>query len=156
MAATHPLPYRRFKRDLAEHVAAPGMPTVSGEVTATVSVPVGVVRESGRIKAVNMSVQGSGKDDTNALSLAADVAINGVSIMTTNPVIAHVSGEASVHKTTYPSAGDTGITQGVVNESANSYNAGDIITATFLLTRTASPTTEMATPVMMIDFYPDD
>ena len=156
MAATHPLPYPRFKRDLAAHVTEPGQVQVSGEVTASVSLPVGMMRTSGRIKAVDMSVLASGKDDTNALNVAGDVAINGVSCLTTNPEIAHVSGEASQQKTTFSVAGDTGITAAVVDETANTYNAGDVITATFTLTRTASPTTEINTPAMMIEFYPDE
>jgi hypothetical protein len=65
-----------------------------------------------------------------------------------------VSGEASQQKTTI-ATGDTGITQAVMDTDNNSYNPGDVITVTLSLTRTASPTTEMLNPVIVLELEPE-
>lgn len=109
----------------------------------------------GRITDVWMSCGASGKDDSNDLSFTMDVRINGTTALTTQPIIAHVSGEASQHKTTLAEAADTGITAAVVDATANSFNAGDIITLKFTLTRTSSPTTEICNPVGVVEMVPD-
>jgi len=64
-----------------------------------------------------------------------------------------VSGEASQQKTTKV-AGDTGITQGVVSPSADDYSPGDVFTADLVLTRTNSPTTEMANVAIVVELEP--
>jgi len=79
--------------------------------------------------------------------------INGTSALTTKPKIAHVSGEAATQKTTLET-GDTGITQCVVNAAANEFAVGDVITWNFEITRTASPTTEMFNPALVVEVEP--
>jgi len=132
----------------------PNMDCVSGEVTASKnSLSLGLARYGGKILGVGLSVLASGKDDTNSLYVEADVRINGVSCLTTKPKIAHVSGEASMQKTTLET-GDTGITQAVVNQSANTFAVGDLISWNMELTRTASPTTEISNPSIIVEVEP--
>lgn len=127
---------------------------VSGEFTANqMGTPIGAVKKAGQIANVFLSCIASGKDDSNTLSFTCDVFINGVSCLTTPPVIAHVSGEASTSKTT-KLAVDTGITAAVMDTTANSLNPGDVVTYDLVLTRTASPTTEMNTPCVVVELEP--
>jgi len=130
------------------------MGLISGEVKASANgIALGMARYSGKIMNVALSVLKSGKDDSNALSLEADVLINGVSCLTTKPKIAHVSGEASMQKTTLQS-GDTGVTQAVVNAAANEFSVGDVIQWNAALTRTATPTSEMSNAVLLVEVEP--
>jgi hypothetical protein len=139
---------------MAANVAAPMMYGYSGEITGSVNnQPLGAAVISGKISGISLSVEASGKDDTNTLSFDGDILINGTTCLTTKPVIAHVSGEASQQKTTMKT-GDTGITQAVLDQAANSISQGDVISCTFNLTRTASPTTEMQTPCVVVEFEP--
>jgi len=143
-----------FNRQVAANVITPLTVSVSGEITTNVAgSPIGAARTGGRISDVWISVAASGKDDTNTLSLTTDVLINGTTCLSTAPVIAHVSGEASQQKTTKVT-GDTGVTQAVMNASANTVAPGDVITYDLTLTRTASPTTEMSHPVVVVEFEP--
>lgn len=139
---------------IAMSIEMPMVANLSGEITAdSTGVPVGAPRFAGRVYDAYLSVEASGKDDSNDLSLAADVKINGTTCLTTQPTIAHVSGESSQQKTTRIT-GDTGITQAAVS-SSNSYNPGDNISVDWDLTRTASPTTEMANASLVIMLKPD-
>jgi hypothetical protein len=127
---------------------------VSGEVTASrTNVPLGAAAFAGRVSAAWFSVEESGKDDSNDLYLEMNVKINGTTCLSTKAKIAHVSGESSMQKTTVVT-GDTGVTQAVVDNSANSCSIGDIITYDLELTRTASPTTEMSTPSVAVELEP--
>lgn len=148
-----PYPSPAFKKQIANAVV-PMMYSYSGELTGTISnQPLGAAVTSGKVSGVWMTIEASGKDDTNTLSLSGDVSINGTSCLTTNPVIAHVSGEASQHKTTVVT-GDTGITQTVLDGDEIAVVQGDIITCDLTLTRTASPTTEMKNPCIVVEFEP--
>jgi len=148
-----PYPSPGFPKLVAANVVPPLVAAFSGEFTANVTgYPMGSVGLPGRISDVWVSVAGSGKDDSATLSLAADVLINGTTCLTTNPVIAHVSGEAAQQKTTKVS-GDTGVTQAVLS-SSNSVSQGDIISCSLTLTRTASPTTEMNNVAVVVEFEP--
>lgn len=150
---TGPYPNPSFKKQIANAVV-PMMYSYSGEITAKINnQPMGAVVTSGKVAGVWMSVGASGKDDSNTLQVAGDVFINGTSCLTTNPVIAHVSGEVSQQKTTVET-GDTGITQAAIDGDNNSFSPGDVITCEFDLTRTASPTTEMLNPSMVVEFEP--
>jgi len=138
----------------AAMLTAPMMALISGEITATVcNAALGAVNVSGSIKAVWLSVEESGKDDTNTLSFTVDVKINGTTCLTTQPIIAHVSGEASTNKTTKTSL-DTGVTQSVMDASANDVTLGDMLTYEMTLTRTASPTTEMRNIAIAVEIEP--
>lgn len=148
-----PYPSPGFKQQVAGAAETPLIATISGEVTTSKNgVPVGAVRDAGLVKNVFMSVGASGKDDSNTLSLEADVQINGTTCLTTKPKIAHVSGEASQQKTTKDDS-DTGITQAVMS-TANAYSPGDVITVDWSLARTASPTTEIANAALVIELEP--
>ena len=149
-----PFPSPQFNREMAANVMPPLSAHVSGEITSGYyKVPAGAVRTTGRIQNVWMSVGGSGKDDSNPLMLSGECYINGVTCLSTKPCINHISGEAAQQKTT-SETGDTGITQAVVNASANSVTPGDVITCDFVVDRTASPTTEINNPIMVIEFEP--
>ena len=148
-----PYPSPSAMAQWAANEASPMMALISGELTTNVSgAPLGAANYGGKIQDVWLSVEGSGKDDSSTLSLTVDVKINGTTCLTTAPVIAHVSGEASTNKTTKVS-GDTGVTQATMS-SANSVSPGDMITYDMTLTRTASPTTEMRNFVIAADFEP--
>lgn len=148
-------PHINTNKRAATDLMNPLFGSVSGEITgAPGQTPTGISRAAGKVRRVLLSVGASGKDDSNDLSIAGDVFINGVSCLSTNPDIAHVSGEASQQKTTAVT-GDTGITQSVINQSANTFNPGDVFTHSFTITRIASPTTEISNPVIMIEFEPD-
>jgi hypothetical protein len=147
-------PTPKFNQYLAANVLPPMSAVLSGEITANIArAPLGAVRTGCTISDVWLSINASGKDNTNALSLTGNVYINGVSCLTTAPIISHVSGEASTNKTT-KITGDTGITKSVVNASANTCMPGDMLTYSFTRTRTASPTTEMSNAVIVVEFLP--
>lgn len=149
-----PFPTPGFNKMTAANGMYPASAPISGELKKHIwKQPIGAAMVSGRISDVWLSVGASGKDDTNALQFEADVFINGVSCLTTKPKIAHVSGETSQQKTTKVT-GDTGITQSVVNTGANYFDQGDVFTFDFELTRTATPTTEISSPVIVVEFEP--
>lgn len=127
----------------------------SGEIAAVSGEsPIGAARKAGKIVDVWMSVGQSGKSDTAQLAVSGEVYINGVSCLSTRPSIRHISGEASQAKTTKVT-GDTGITQAVINEDANTVVPGDIISAQIVgVERTAYPTTEMQNVVIVVEFEP--
>ena len=128
---------------------------VSGELTTGRDcAPIGSPKTSGRVANVYLSVERSGKDDSHALQVSGEVYINSTSCLSTQPSISHVSGEASQQKTTIV-AGDTGIAQAVIDQDNNSYNAGDVITADLILERTATPTTEIRSPILVVELDPD-
>ena len=149
----HPLPEVGWAKRLALNVMPPLQACVSGEIAATAVIPIGVSRFRGAVKNVWISVGGGGKDDSNPLSVAADVRLNGTTILSTQPAIAHVSGEASIQKTTGV-LGDAGITQAVLDYSNYVFEIGDVFECTFVLTRTASPSVEMANPCVIVELEP--
>ena len=147
-------PTPKFNQYLAANVLSPMSAVLSGEITTNIArAPLGAVRTGCTISDVWMSINSSGKDDTNALSLTGNVYINGTTCLTTAPIIAHVSGEAATNKTT-KNANDTGVTQSVIDTTANTCAPGDTLTYSFTRTRTASPTTEMNNAVLVVEFLP--
>jgi hypothetical protein len=155
MELSGPMVSAGFKQQVAYAVEVPLSDNYSGEIKASKNgVPVGSPRYAGRVADVYLSVGASGKDDSNTLSLEADVLINGTTCLTTKPKVAHVSGEASSQKTTRVT-GDTGITQAVIS-SANSYSPGDVFTINWELTRVATPSTEIANASLVIELKPDE
>jgi hypothetical protein len=138
----------------AANFGGPYVDTYSGQITATQrGKPLGAIGVGGRVSNVWLSCLASGKDDGNTLSIAADVKINGTTCLTTQPAIAHVSGEASQQKTT-KITGDTGITQASMS-SSNTVTAGDVLTYDLVLTRTATPTTEISNVVIVVELEPE-
>ncbi len=147
-------PQPDFEFQMAANVMAPFMLLISGEFkTAINNAVVGAARKGAIVANVWLSVEESGKDDTNDLSFTGDVYINGTTCLTTAPIIAHVSGEASQQKTTKVT-GDTGITQVTINTDANTLTDGDILTVDLVPTRTATPTTEMRNAVLVVELQP--
>jgi hypothetical protein len=149
----HPLPETGWRERLALNVMPPLQGCVSGELTANSVLPLGLARFKGAVKDVFISVAASGKDDSNTLSVAGEVRINGTTCLSTQPAIAHVSGEASQQKTT-GTTGDTGITAAVLDYTNYTFDIGDYFEAEFKLTRTASPTTEIANPCIIVELEP--
>jgi len=150
----HPLPETGWTERLALNVMPPLMASISGEITATSVVNLGMTRFKGAVKNVHLAVGNAGVDVSgNTLSLAADVRINGTTCISTSPAIAHVTGETAMQKST-KSSSDTGITQAVLDYTNYTFDAGDLIEATLVLTRTASPTTEMANPCIIVELEP--
>jgi len=140
---------------ISANILPPLTATVSGEVTASIAgSPLGAARFAGRVQKCWFTVGASGKDDTNPLQIRGELYINGVTCLSTRPLISHVSGEASQHKTTRLT-GDTGVTQAVIDGDANTFSAGDIFTYDFDLVRTASPTTEISNIVLCAELEPE-
>lgn len=150
-----PYPSQSFSKQTSEAVLPPISATVSGELSVgRKNVPVEPPRCAGKVKDVWLTVGASGKDDTNQLRFSGEVLINGVSCLSTVPSIGHVSGETSQQKTT-KITGDTNITQAVIDTDNNSFNPGDSITVEFNINRTATPTTEINNPCIVVELDPD-
>jgi len=129
--------------------------TVSGELSSSVAgKPLGVAGASGRVRDVYLSVGLTGKEDVDyPLQISGEVYINGVSCLSTKPCITTVSGETPQQKTTRVT-GDAGITQAVINGSANSFTPGDLFTFDIMVSRT-SPTQEMRNAAIVVELEPD-
>jgi hypothetical protein len=149
-----PLPHPDFRRQVADEVLPPFVGVISGEISASSTLVLGVARFPGKIKAVNLSVLGSGKNDTQVPTMTVTPRINGVSAVSTPPAIAHVSGETAQHKSTYVEAADTGITQASINDSACTFAVGDIITALCAYSGNTSPTTKMNNLAVIVECMP--
>lgn len=138
-----PLPSVGFEAQVAQEGLVPLQGVFSGEFKTSSGLrPLGTTLDSGRVRDVFISAK-IGKDDVAALSVEADVYINGSTCLATKPKLAHVSGEAATEKTTADTR-DTGVTQAVVNGAANSFEIGDVLTYRLTLVRTATPTTEIS------------
>lgn len=147
-------PTAHFSKQVAAYVQPPLTYEVSGEFTASKNgITLGAARLASKVVDAWISVGGSGRDDSNTLSLAANIKINGTTCLSTQPAVAGNNGSASEHKTT-KITGDTGITQAAINPAANTANEGDIISLDLSLTRTASPTTEMSNIAVVVEFEP--
>lgn len=152
-----PFPQVGLEGKIDSSIQGPYYLNMSGEITAiSGEVPVGATRKAGRVVDVWMSAQESGKDDSIQLAVSGEAYINGVSCLSTVPSIRHISGEASQAKTTKVT-GDTGITQAVINESANTFAPGDIISAQLVgveRSPSVTPTTEIHNVVIVIEVEP--
>lgn len=155
-----PLPTSDFNKMLAYEVMPPMVDFVSGEIHHTPfnsgERMLGIARYSAKVKSVNMSLLLSGKNNTNVPTVEADVFINRASCLTTKPKIKHVSGEATQQKTTFSEAGDTGVTASVVNESANSIVAGDVLTWRVYYSGEKAPTSKPHGAGIIVEFDPVD
>jgi len=150
-----PWPSINFDRQVSNVVLAPLIGTISGEVNASQNgMTLGVARGTGKVTNVIFSVGSCGKDDSDVPTGTVDVKINGTSVFTTQPAIAHVSGEAAQQKTTDPSAGDTGVTAAVIDHDNNSFNAGDVFTWDFTYSGATNPTSKMRAPTILVELDP--
>jgi hypothetical protein len=150
-----PLPTKDFRRQVAMEVMLPFRDSISGEIAATTVRNLGVANFAGKVVQTILAVSTCGKDNT-APKVTADVRINGTSIFTTKPAIAHVSGEVAQHKTSYAEAADTGITAEVIDESANSFEIGDVLDWSAIYSGNANPTTKMANVSIIVEVEPND
>lgn len=149
-----PYPSVSFPEQVADKALPPLIGVFSGQLTVdTYNIPLGMVRTAGNVTDVAASVLESGRDDSNALSLEIDILINGTTCLTTKPKILGNKGKAGVSKTTIASG--EGITEAVVDGSASSFSAGDIITAKLDITRTSTPTTEIQNVAILVELEPD-
>lgn len=148
-------PDPNFDRQVSDVVSPPMVAVVSGEFIASKRGAVlGVVRHPGRISGVILSAESVGKNDTQVPTATGNVYINGVSCLTTNPVVAAVSGEAAQHKTTEPNAADTGVTAAVINQAANTVQRGDVVSFSIEYSGNTNPTTKMKNVTMLVEFDP--
>jgi hypothetical protein len=125
----------------------------SGNLTADATAKVVAMippQLAGRIVAAYLSVGTNGVDATNPLNLELDVLVNGTSALTTKPKIDKTAGTGK--KNTI--AAGTGITVGVLDSTKTAVAAGDHITATLDITRTASPSTEIADVAVVVVIRP--
>lgn len=150
-----PWPSINFDRQVADVVLPPLMGFVSGEVSASKpGLPLGVARCTGKVVGVTFSVLSAGKNNTSVPTGTATVYVNGAAVCSTNPSIVHVSGETAQQKTTASSAGDTGVTEAVIDHTANSFSVGDVFTWDFTYVGSTSPTTKMNTPSIIVELDP--
>ena len=111
----------------------------AGDITANIAAtPIAVAPYAGTIRQVRISLGNTGEDAANPLSIEVDVLKNGTSIFpsTTKPSLS----KADADYATVVAVPDT------VN-----FVEGDFFTYTATLTRTASPTDEMADLVVSIE-----
>lgn len=121
----------------------------SGEITATKhGIPVVAPDFKGQVEDVFIAVGGCGRDDSNALSIEADVKIGGTSVCSTKPKISGKNGAASTSRHSFASG--EGVVQGVVDEDNNGFDPGDMIMLNLDLTRTATPTTEIQNVIITV------
>jgi len=150
-----PFPIPNWRKMLSANIMQPLFSSFSGELEANVDrAPLGAARTSGIVTDVWLSIGASGKDDSAELQVSGEVFINGVTCLTTKPSITHVSGEASQNKTTKV-PGDTGIAQGVIDTTANSFSVGDSFSYDLTVVRTGGPTTEMSNPTIVVELEPN-
>ena len=148
------LPGPGFQRQVLA-VGAPSLrESYSGEITVSkYGLPLGVSDITGYVKDVWMSTLACGRDNTNTLSAAVNVKINGTTCLTTQPKIYGKNGAASANRTTIQSG--EGVIEAVINDSAAAVSPGDVLTWDIVLTRTASPTTEMADAFVVVELRQD-
>lgn len=151
-----PLPSPDFRQQVADEVMTPFMDVISGEVSATVSRPLGIARYKGRIKNVILSVasDGDAATQTDMPRISGEVYINKTSIFTTVPSIGHISGETKGHKTTFSENADTDVIAPVINESANTFYPGDVIDWAAIYAGNASPSNKIQSPGILVEVEP--
>ena len=155
-----PKPMVHFEKHVSAWVQPPIVGIYSGELKAdTGKIPIGMVRFPGTISAVSMSI-GSGKDDAaDILRVVGNVyaGVNGAdAVCSTAPTIDYISGEANSDKTTANAiSGETaGITPAVIDSTYATVAAGDIIYMQLDVTRTATPTKEIAQIAIEVEIDP--
>ena len=155
-----PKPMVKFEKHVSAWVQPPIVGMFSGELkTKTGKIPIGVTRFPGIISAVTLSI-GSGKDDAgDVMKVTANIyaGVNGAdAVCSTAPAIAYVSGEANAARTTANviSGEAKGILPAVVNPTYATLAAGDIVYMQLDVTRTATPTNEIAQIAVVVDIDP--
>lgn len=142
-------------RRMSANIMPPLQDSISGEIVAAqTGRPMGAAHMAGRVTDFYISARNAGRDDDNHISLSGELKINGTSCLTTQPSIGYTSGEAGQQKTTRIT-GDTGVTQAVINDSANSLSAGDVLTWDLLVQSQASPDEKITDVVAVVVFEPE-
>jgi hypothetical protein len=152
-----PLPSPNFHQQVSAVVLPPLVGFYSGEVSASIGQrPLGLARYAGKITGVYLSVSSCGKDDTaaNTPRISGEVYINGTTCLTTTPKIGCVSGETAAQKTTMVEAADTSVVAAVIDQTANDVAAGDVITWAITYGGSASPTTKLKHPCVLVEVTP--
>jgi hypothetical protein len=116
---------------------------VPGDITASYPssgvLRLGTAHAAGTIIKAGFALDNMGTDGSNPLSIALDIQIGSTTIYTTPPALDKTATDGD---DTYGSG--TGVTVGVINTAADDVVAGDAINFALTLTRTASPSDEMA------------
>jgi hypothetical protein len=152
-----PLPSPGFPQQVAAVVQPPFVGFFSGEVTTSMGIrPLGMARYAGKVTGVYMSVALCGKDDTpaNTPRISGEVYINGTTCLTTTPKIGCHSGEAAAQKTTITEAADTNVAAAVIDQTANTVAAGDVISWSYTYAGSTSPTTKLKHPCVLVEVTP--
>ena len=148
-----PNPTVDFGGIVGEAGFAPLIHVVSGEVTTSSGrIPLGAAKATGRVRKVWVSALGCGRDDTNTLSVAFDVKINGTSCLTTQPKILDKQSAASAQRTSIKSG--EAVIEAVLDQDNVNFLPGDVFTCNRTLTRTATPTTEISNVVLVVELEP--
>ena len=122
---------------------------LSGDLTASVAERViGIARGAGVIDVAGFTLGNTGADGTDALSLAMQVYINGVAVLSTPAAIAKAAADGACSL-----VAGTGVTLGVINASARTVALGDLISIAWTLVRT-TPEDEVADAVASIFITP--
>lgn len=135
------------------HLVYPLVVAKQGSLTANnADNPAGVFPFDVKVVRVVGGVLTNGVDAINPLQVAFDVkkqasaATSGTSVLSTLPVVAKAAGTG--FRST--AAAGTGITQAVINSAQETVAAGSLISVDFGITRTASPSTEIAGPFVIV------
>jgi len=148
-----PFPQPGWRKRISLNALDPMQATYSGELKATLGVgTIGAVRTSGRVNDYWISANACGQDDDAPLGITGELYINGTTCLSTKPTIYYVSGEASQTKTT--KASGSGITQAVIDRTADTFTPGDVLTYQITLARTASPDVEMSNLCIVVELEP--
>ena len=116
-----------------------------GDQTSTLTtITMGAAPFAGTVVDVILSHGENGADGSNPLSGELDVLNGGTTVLATKPKLAKAAGTGQ--ETASVGISGTGITAAVLHGTAGNIAvlAGDVFTYTWTLTRTASPSTEIA------------
>lgn len=123
----------------------------SGAITTNIpNIQVGAASVDGEISDVWFALGDCGVDASHALYIEADVYINGTTCLSTRPRSYARAAGARVNTI----ASGQYIRIASISTSANKVVRGDQITCDVVLTRTASPTTEIQNFVVCVDIQP--
>lgn len=149
-----PFPSPAAKEQWSANTVAPLMAVMSGEITANGQGILGSPSIGGRVQEVYASVQACGRDDAQDLYLDFNVYINGTTCLSTSARVTANNGSASEHKTSETSQANSDSVEAVI-ATAREFVPGDVLTYAATLTRTATPTTEMANACIVVKIEPN-
>lgn len=121
---------------------------IQGEVTADKLMTVFVAPQAGKIVSIVGGVEENGSDASNPLTMTFTVKKGATAVCSADPVILKTAASDAQIDT---AAAGTGITQATIkSDGSESFAVGDNIACLFDITRTASPTTEITTPSVIV------